>query len=98
MQIKHLRGTLVHGVDDVLFDAAFKPKAESKANYDTFLRVPIRRESTGAMFLRCSFPGLGSTTHVLAFPSSFPEPSPKLCRQQQIHDLRAIRSLSEDEF
>ena len=61
LQNEHFKDTLVqHGaawcmyVDDVLFDASFRPKAT-----DAFLRVPLGRERTGGMFLRCSFPGIG---------------------------------------
>ena len=42
-------------VDDVLFDAAFRPNESN----DTFLQVPLERERTGGMFLRRSFPGIG---------------------------------------
>ena len=80
-------------VDDVLFDAAFRPKTIT-----LFVRVPLGRERTGGMCLRCSFPGIGLlTTHVLALPSSFPGPSPNFALAAAI-ELLAIRSLSPGAF
>ena len=40
----------MHGVDDVLSDAAFKRKATT-----FFLPIPLGREGTGGLSLRCSF-------------------------------------------
>ena len=79
-------GTLVFGIDDVLFDTAFWPYTTTP-----FCEYQLGAREQVDYFRSAVFPVLGSTTKGLALPLSIPEPSSKVCFQQQMNSEPSVR-------